>query len=188
MKRHHLFQQSLSGTVLHLRKDFVLLCLFLGCISVKASNKPILPTQIDAVYVFCMDFDVHIVVNVSKEDFLSNKVRNGEVSSVVVNDPKKIEQLIHFVNSLRESADLNNKDATSFYYKPIISKSDCLHLVNTYPLDIRGLIIIESSMYTPMKKNTYTPIWMSNNYVEIGNTYYEISEDMREWVRDISNQ
>lgn len=188
MKQHHLFQQSLSGVALHLGSNLLLLCLFMGCISVKASNKPILPTQIDAAYVFCMDFDVYTVTNVTKEDFLCNKVRSGEVSKVAVNDPKKIEQLVNVIKVLRESVDLNNKGTTSFYYKPIISKSNCLHLVNTYPLDIRGLIIIESSMYTPMKNNMYTPIWMSNNYVEIGNTYYEISEDMREWVRNVCNK
>lgn len=178
MKQHHLFQQSLSGYLLHLRSNLILLCFLVGSISIKASDKPILPTQIDAVYVFCMDFDVYTATNVTKEAFLSHYTRSGEVSRVIVNDPKKIEKLINLIKSLRESVDLNNKGTTSFYYKPIISKSNQLHLINTYPLDIRGLIIVE-------RNNLYTPIWISNNYVEINNTYYEVSEDMREWIRCI---
>ena len=181
MKQHHLFQQSLSGVALHLRSNIVLLCFFMGCISIKASNKPI-PSQINAVYVFCMDFDIYTATNVTKEDFLSHYIRSGEIYRVVVNDPKKIEQLLFLLKSLRESIILNNKKiTTSFYYKPIISKSNHLHLINTYPLDIRGLIVIE-------KSGMCTPIWMSNNYVEIDNTYYELSEDMREWVRRISSE
>jgi hypothetical protein len=118
---------------------------------------------------------------VTKEDFISHYIRSGEIYRVVVNDPKKVEQLMDIINSLRESMNLNKKGTTSFYYKPIISKSNHLHLFNTYPLDIRGLIVVE-------RNNMYTPIWVSNNYVEIDNIYYELSEDLREWISCINNK
>ena len=176
MKQHHQLLQSPSGVALLRRINTTLLFFFLGCIPSAANDKPILSNQIDAVYVFSIEFESYFAVNVSKEEFISCYLRSSETHSVVINDSNKIEQLISYINTLQASAELNNRNSDiRFYYKPIVSKSAQLHLVNTYPLDIRCLIVIENS-------NKYTPIWLSNNYAEIEGIYYEIDGDLREWI------
>ena len=49
MKQHHLYLQSLNGVVLHLMSKLILLCLFMGGVSVKASDKSILPPYVKRV-------------------------------------------------------------------------------------------------------------------------------------------
>ena len=178
MKQHHQLLQSPSGVALLRRINTTLLFFFLGCIPSAANDKPILPNQIDVAYIFCMEFDTYFAVNVSKEDFLCHYIKSNDIHRVIIRNSENIKQLTSFISSLQKSVDLHKSD-NSFHYKPIVSKSGQLHLVNTYPLDIRCLIVIESN-------NKYTPIWLSNNYVDIEGVYYEIDGELIEWISTLT--
>ena len=138
-------------------------------------------SHVDEVYIFYLDFDLEFVVNVTKEDFLSHYIRSNEIHRLVVNDSYQIEQLSNALRSLQESIELTNANINrSFFYKPIVSKTNQLHLISTYPLDIRCLFLMKDN-------DIYTPIWLSYNYVDLNNVYYVMSDELRIWIIEMVN-
>lgn len=182
MKLHHLLQQKISGFLPHLWINFFVLSICIGCSSRESSPKTIFPSQVDSVFVFHMDFDIFFANNLSKEDFLTQYMRNGNINRSIVTDNNKIKQLRNAFSLLQEDKLLGNMgdEVEHFYYRPIVSKSNRLYLINTYPLDIRCLIVIKSG-------ENFIPIWVSTTGVEIKNTFYHTSNELEQWVREIMN-
>lgn len=179
MKQNHLLQQKINGVILHLSINFMIFGLLCGCNPPKASHKSICPPDADTVLVFYIDFDLSFAANISKELFLLQYVNGGETRRSVITNKDCIVQLGRIINSLQNSIELTKKNKDKlFYYKSVISNSNQLHLINTYPLDIRCLIMYEHN-------GTTIPIWMSNNYIEVDNVYYIVTDEMREFVRKL---
>ena len=176
MKQHHPQQQKINGVALRLTISVLLITLFIGC-SDSTNQKKIIPSQVEEVYVLYLDFDLMFAIKISKEDFLYQHNRNKETNNVVIKNDSQIEQFVHMIGSLRETKELTKNNENYFYYKPIMSPSNQLHLINTYPLDIRCLILINDD-------NKYTPIWMSYHYIEIGGVFYKVTDELRNWIRN----
>lgn len=176
MKQHHQQQQKINGVTLRLTISVLLIILFMGC-NDSNNKKKYIPSQIEEVSVLYLDFDLMSVIKISKEDFLYQHNRNKEINSVVINNNSQIEQFVHMIGSLQEAKELTKVNECDFYYEPIMSPSNRLHLINTYPLDIRCLILINDD-------NKYTPIWMSYHYIEIEGVFYKATDELRNWIRN----
>ena len=176
MKQHHQQQLKIIGVALLLIFNYVFSFILIGCRANATHQRNVISSHIDEVYIFYLDFDLEFVTNVSKEDFMCQYVRSKEIHRVVINDSSSIEQFSNTLSSLQESIELTNANInSSFFYKPIVSESNRLYLINTYPIDIRCLLVIKDN-------NRYTPIWLSNNYVDLNNVYYVMSDDLRKWI------
>jgi hypothetical protein len=122
-----------------------------------------------------MDFDIFFANSLSKEEFLTQYMKNDNINRSIVTDNNKIRELRNAFGLLQEDKLLGNMgdEVEHFYYRPIVSKSNRLYLINTYPLDIRCLIVIKSG-------ENFTPIWVSTTGVEIKNTFYHTSNELEQ--------
>lgn len=185
MKQHRQHLQK-TGGILRLLIINVTLLLCIGCNINKEEHQSqciLEKDSIECIYIFCMDLETFFPIDMSKEDFLSRYVNTNKTHHAIISNRLEIEHFISIVNTLKKSSDYSTYShniRTPFFYKPFISKSNQLYLQNTYPLDIKGLVLLTNH-------NNYTPIWVSNNYVDINNVYYETSEEIRAWIEMIIN-
>lgn len=131
-------------------------------------------SAIDSVFIFSIDFDAYYIVSVPRTKFEEYLYSHGKYD--ILKDRDKIDDVCKLIKDLKPVFP-SNLSYSSNYKKIIIDKRNVPRFIDTDPLDIRSLVVLEV-------QNNQVLIWISQMYTEIGCERYFTSDQLYSYLRD----
>lgn len=131
-------------------------------------------SAIDSIYIISIDFDAYYIVSVPRERFEEYLYSHGEYD--ILKERDKIDDIYKLIKDLKLVFP-SNISCDSNYKKIFIDKRNVPRFIDTDPLDIRSLVVLEV-------QNKQVLIWVSQFYTEIGCKRYITSDKLYSYLKE----
>ena len=152
---------------------------FMGSCTRKSDNQLSDFDDVDEVFVLSIDPQIQTTCNITKYDFVRiYKTDSSHKINILKNEEAKdiARRLMEVTNpSFAQNERYTHEE---FYYKPIVMPDGRFYLLDTYPLDVRTLMLLGNH-------GRYTPVWISSTQMELNNYIYKTPRSLNEYIEKI---